>query len=122
VFACPHLQTPPVQPCCLWGKGARCTSDYLWLILQFHSGNNPGRPIAVLVPNSHQPSAIFQLICLDDFSEDFSHFPPPDALLRVCSFVRLRGCFVVSMLSHFLSDLRIYANVISRGNWSRPLL
>lgn len=52
---------PPAWPCCLWGKGARCTPDYLWLIVQFHSGNIPGRLMAVLMQNIHQPSAIFRV-------------------------------------------------------------
>lgn len=77
--------------------------------------------MAVSAPNIHQSFAIFQLICLDDFS-DFSNFPPPDALLRVCSFVCLWGCSVVLALPSFLSDLRIYANLISHGNRSRALL
>lgn len=72
--------------------------------------------MAVSAPNIHQPSAIFQLIRLDDFSGDFSHFPPPDALLRVCSFVCLWDCFTVLTLPRFLSDLRIYTNLIAHGN------
>lgn len=45
-------------------------------------------------PNTHQRPAMIQLICLDGFSDDSSHFPPPDALLRVCSFVCLWGCLL----------------------------
>lgn len=52
-----------------------------------------------------------KLICLDDFSDDFSHFPLADALLRVCSFVYLWGCFIVWVLLHFLSSLRIQAGL-----------
>lgn len=62
-----------------------------------------------------------KLICLDDFSDDFSHFPQADAL-RVCSFVCLWGCFIVWVLLHFLSSLRIQADLVNCGNWSRPLL